>query len=1225
MRAVFLAVAMLMISCSGAFAQEGISRGVRLTGQERLFLEAHPVIRVANEQDWPPFDYNEFGRPRGLAIDYIKLLAGKIGMEISFVSGYTWAELVSLFREGEIDVLPAFYRNRDRETYALFTDPYHRGKLGIFSVEAETRIRGAHDLAGRRVGIQKAHGSIPLIRRQVPGIFLVENESNDALVKDLATGSLDAIIGNPLLFHYYARLNQITNIRLAGYVEMEKAEEAKTAMHVGVRKDWPLLHRILQKAAKAVSEEEMWRIESRWTALPPQAQAVDRISLTAGERAFLAAHPVIRVSNEQDYPPYDFAIGGKPQGYSIDLVNLLAERIGISIQYVNGYSWKQLTDLFEEGKLDLLHTLSRTAAREKIGRFSEPFRYYKNHYIVRKDRPDIDNIRQLYGKTVAVGKGWGQAEYLAQQHPAVNLLPVDDVGAMLEAVSTGTADAMISEVPVVQYLFVKRGISDLKISGWVMEYDAGKSRTFHFMAQNSAPELVSMLNRALASLTPMDIQTLERKWFGATSKAGPRVDLTSGERRFIEKHPVITLGGGVSFAPFLMENDDGSVGGYDVDIARMISASTGLRIEFALGPWQTVQEKARKREVDGLSTAVYHESREEHLNASTPYIRSTSLVIVKRGNPEGIFTPKDIAHKRVALQEGNLLFEETVKPHLDNTKVTYYATTQELIRAIVSGEADFTVMDETAFYIATKLGLGGFIESAFPVGEPFDLIFYLRNDWPALLSIVNKGLQSITEREKLSARNRWFGSGKAAPLGGDGQIELTAEERRYLEGKGPIRVCAAPDRMPYGRIDDKGRFSGMGADYRSLFEQRIGAGLQLLPARPKEAAGNAIQKRGCDVLLLAEESAERADHLDFTTPFLSFPYVVATTGDKLFIEDIGKELDKVYTVIKGAPVIARLKTLYPSIALLEVETLLAGAEMVRSGEIFGYIDTSAAIGYAIQKELMLDLKIAGKVPLNIDFSVATPSDEPLLGQIFQKAVGSLSEAERKRIFNQWVAVKYEQAVDYSLAWKILSAAALLVAAVMFWNRKLVAARQQTQLAMEELHSAQDQLRKKNEALQRLAVTDRLTGLCNRMRLDAALRDEMSRAIRYEHALSVILMDIDHFKMVNDKLGHQEGDRVLQAVAVILQSNVRDVDIVGRWGGEEFLIICPETGLSGAQVIAEKLRQRMDRWHLKESASATGSFGVAALHRGEAEADFIRRADRALYRAKENGRNRVEAG
>ncbi|MFC1835379.1 GGDEF domain-containing protein, partial [Thermodesulfobacteriota bacterium] len=153
--------------------------------------------------------------------------------------------------------------------------------------------------------------------------------------------------------------------------------------------------------------------------------------------------------------------------------------------------------------------------------------------------------------------------------------------------------------------------------------------------------------------------------------------------------------------------------------------------------------------------------------------------------------------------------------------------------------------------------------------------------------------------------------------------------------------------------------------------------------------------------------------------------------------------------------------------------------------------------------------------------------------------------------------------------------------------------------------------------------DRLTGIANRFRLDEVLLQEVERAGRYETPLSLMIMDIDFFKRVNDNHGHQAGDAVLQEFARLLDSNIRKSDTLGRWGGEEFLIICPGIGLEGAAQVAEKLRSRIAKHQFGPASDQTASFGVAQYLAGETPEDLVRCADQALYRAKDNGRNRVE--
>jgi diguanylate cyclase (GGDEF)-like protein len=138
-----------------------------------------------------------------------------------------------------------------------------------------------------------------------------------------------------------------------------------------------------------------------------------------------------------------------------------------------------------------------------------------------------------------------------------------------------------------------------------------------------------------------------------------------------------------------------------------------------------------------------------------------------------------------------------------------------------------------------------------------------------------------------------------------------------------------------------------------------------------------------------------------------------------------------------------------------------------------------------------------------------------------------------------------------------------------------------------------------------------------------LSEELERGKRTGAELSVILVDIDHFKSVNDSHGHLVGDQVLVAIGKILNQNSRQIDLVGRWGGEEFLIVCPETKLAGASQLAEKLRCSIAAYVFPVVGHKTGSFGVASLGALKDIDHLISRADAALYRAKKIGRNKVE--
>jgi diguanylate cyclase (GGDEF)-like protein len=158
----------------------------------------------------------------------------------------------------------------------------------------------------------------------------------------------------------------------------------------------------------------------------------------------------------------------------------------------------------------------------------------------------------------------------------------------------------------------------------------------------------------------------------------------------------------------------------------------------------------------------------------------------------------------------------------------------------------------------------------------------------------------------------------------------------------------------------------------------------------------------------------------------------------------------------------------------------------------------------------------------------------------------------------------------------------------------------------------------------MALTDSLTQLPNRRSLESSLTAKVREVERYERPLSLILLDVDHFKVVNDTHGHAVGDAVLVALAEVMRAMLRSSDLCARWGGEEFVLMCPETGLEGALTVAERLRREVEQRELVEGVRVTISLGVEVYRSGDDVGRLFERVDAALYEAKRSGRNRVVA-
>lgn len=433
-------------------------------------------------------------------------------------------------------------------------------------------------------------------------------------------------------------------------------------------------------------------------------------------------------------------------------------------------------------------------------------------------------------------------------------------------------------------------------------------------------------------------------------------------------------------------------------------------------------------------------------------------------------------------------------------------------------------------------------------------------------------------------------------------IQFSAQEKAYIAKAGVIHMCVDPDWAPFERINAKGKHEGISADLIELVAQRVGLKIVLYPVKSWDESLLASKAKRCQIMSFLNQTPAREKWLIFTDPIFFDPNIIITREEHAYIGDIRGLRNKTVALPRGTMVEERIRSNYPNLTIIPTSSEPESVELVSKRKADMTIRSLIVAAYAIKKEGLFNLKISGQIPeLTNKLRMGVLKEETVLRDILDKGVKTLTPEEREAIANKHVSINVQQGVDYSLAWKILAAAIVVLLIATYWNRKL------TQL---------------NKELERLSVTDKLTGLFNRVKIDAALEQEIVRAQRFEQPFSLILLDIDHFKSVNDSYGHQVGDQVLIAVATILRQNTRQADIVGRWGGEEFIVICPHTDAAGVYNLAESLRQKFYAYAFPVVAHKTASFGVTTYRPGDHAKEMVKRTDEALYVAKNTGRNQV---
>lgn len=263
-----------------------------------------------------------------------------------------------------------------------------------------------------------------------------------------------------------------------------------------------------------------------------------------------------------------------------------------------------------------------------------------------------------------------------------------------------------------------------------------------------------------------------------------KITLTEKEKKFIQQHPVITLGIDSNWSPHVLIDKNGKITGYDAEILNLVNKNTGMNFKLITGRWDKIVEKAKKREIDGLSASAIHEERRKYFNFSNVFFSTQRLLIVSHINPKEINSIDDLKGKTIGYQNNNLFEKKFVSQFTDSTLISLN-TYDEILDSLIKGNIDATLGSPALIQFAQRKDLP-FIKIADTIpSSKFDLVFSIRNDFQEALSILNKGLNSIPKQDKQNIRNKWFFQ---SPTIIKNSLELTPKEKNYLKEKKVLRV-----------------------------------------------------------------------------------------------------------------------------------------------------------------------------------------------------------------------------------------------------------------------------------------------------------------------------------------------------------------------------------------------------------------------------------------------------
>lgn len=946
--------------------------------------------------------------------------------------------------------------------------------------------------------------------------------------------------------------------------------------------------------------------------------------LTQEEQTWLLNHQTIRVHNETSWGPFNYHEFGRPKGYSIEFMDMVAEKLGIKVKYVTGPTWGEFLEQLRNKELDLMLNIIKTDERSKYILFTDPYVNNPPGIVVRDDNREIRDLRDLNGRVLAIPKGFFYQEIIEKHFPGIRLLLLKDQVDSMKAVSFGRADATIGGIAVQNHLIRKHLLNNLQVVGGID--DPRFSNQLRIGVRDDWSLFRSILQKTIESFTASEWDRLNRRWLEGGLQQTQLLHLDKEEKAFLDKHPVLRVHNETAWPPFNF-NERGKPKGFSIDVMNLLAKKTGFRVEYVSGPtWGDFLDMTRERKLDVMLNIVNTPERRKYIRFTRPYAYNPNTIASRKSQRyESI---DSLIGKTVAIPKG-FFYEEVLRQEYPGVKQHLVDNTLDALKATSLGKADAALGEAAVFnhlmakHLMNDLAVSGEVD----VGQPdlANLRIGVRSDWPILQRILDRGIESLTRDEVAEISQRWMGNENYVARPGSG-LALTELEKAYLEKQPGITFCANPDWLPLEEIGAGGAHKGMVADYLALMADRIGISLTMVPTESSSQSLEYAQQRRCDIISAAFETPQATRQLNFTKPYLRLPLVIAIQEDAIFVDGLKALKDKTIGVPSGYGLVEKLQRDYPKIEVVEVAAVDDGLRLVEEGRIFGLVGAIAPVGRAIREHRFLNLKIGGRLDETWQLAVAVRNDSPELLSMFNKATDYITEEEHSKVFQRWVSVRFEQSVNYQLVWQLIALAAVVLLGVALWNWKLsrlnrslsheVELRQQAEQNLQELNTI---LHSKNRELEVLSSTDALTGIANRL----SIEERLNGLIADQGSLSVLLLDIDHFKEVNDRFGHPVGDEVLRRVARLLAEHIRSTDIAGRWGGEEFLVILPSTPETMACRIAEKIRAVIAAEQYPPVEHLTASIGVAQSYDEQSARQLVQRVDTALYSAKANGRDRVE--
>lgn len=825
----------------------------------------------------------------------------------------------------------------------------------------------------------------------------------------------------------------------------------------------------------------------------------------------------------------------------------------------------------------------------------QAFKHNKKHYLascyiyVHQDLLNIKNINDLLPYSIGAEENFEHVQSLQAQYKGVTFRTYKNIDALYEAITKKELVAFVSGERL-----AKGSINEKLIHSNFPNY----KRLLY-----EQDELVALTHTKPFLLSSFDAFISQSKQSKKQATVNDSLQIV-----FSDNHPPYSFSNKITGRPE----------GLFIDIFRLWASHYGKEITFVRE--QDIAHLTHSEHIINQfkENAIVIDSHKdtflgEQLALAFKLYRQNIKLYVSINKPN-IRQPEQLSNHRIGITE-HLAHIQAFSSSVNQDDLVVFSSYEKLFEAAKNQQVDaFYGVTESVDYLLSQQKETALFYSLISDLKT-DVFLHVNSKNNALVDVIQRVFTDISFDKLIALEQKWL-SGRAGYFNQQLKaVNLNSLEKAWLLKQQKIKIGMVNNWRPMEFLNKEGQLAGINVDLFKLIESRLEVDFSYQIYPDWQTLIKAIENKEVDMIASVAPDDDKRYFLNFSQAYWRLPWAIVHPVVGGSNTNLSAFKGQRVAVIKGVYLNKVLAKQFPDIQVVSADNIDHAFYLLQKGEVAAVIANLAPASDLLKRESLIQMGLStiDNLP-NDEQHIATRNDWPFLGSIIEKALNTISETDKKIIYNQWLNLEIthgiEKGVVINIAVQIGVLTLLIISIIIFWNRRL--------------YIEVKERKKLEQKMKYMATHDELTGLANR----TLLTERISTAIHYHkrqrRKLAVLFIDLDGFKHVNDKYGHDVGDELLKSLTDRLKDCVRDSDTVARFGGDEFVLLL--TGLNKkeeASFIAEKVIKVINL-PVKLSAALVNvgcSIGISSFpDDGDTDIELLKVADTMMYHVKDHGKN-----